>query len=83
MTTERERERTSIMTGFLAQNLHQDLVPSACEGKGSSSANCSSCESSKNLSFQLRGTQPLLTRIGKPTLEETTMYNIKSVETQK
>lgn len=77
-----EVETTSLRTGSLDQNLHQDPVPSACEGEGSGSANFSSCEASKNFSFQLRGTHPLLTRIGKPTLQEA-IHDIKIEETWK
>ena len=71
-----------MIIGSLDQNLHHDLVPSACEGEGSGSANCSSCEASKNFSFQLRGTHPLLTRIGELTLQEA-IHNMKIEKTRK
>jgi hypothetical protein len=82
MGKRKEVVTTSLLTGSLDQNLHQDLVPSACEGEGSGSANCSSCEASRNFSFQLRGTHPRLTRIGELTLQEAT-HNLKIEQTWK
>jgi len=69
-----------ITGGFLDHNLHQDVVSSVWEGEGNESAKISSCEASKNLSFQLRGTHPLLTKIGKLTLEEA-KHDIRIEET--
>jgi len=77
-----EIEKTSLLTGSLDQNLHHDLAPSACEGEGCGSSSCSSREASKNFSFQLRGTHPLLTRIGELTLQEA-IHNMKIEETRK
>lgn len=61
---------TCTIFGFLDQNLHQEYFPLSCAKEGAVLESCSSsCETSTDLSLQLRGTHPLLTRIGNCTLE--------------
>lgn len=68
---------TSTTLGFFNQNLHQDALSSSLTTVGVMLEGCSSsCESSEDLSFQLRGTHPLLTNIGGCELEE--VYLIRS-----
>lgn len=62
---------TSTTLGFFVQNLHQDALSSSLPILGVVLEGCaSSCESSEDFSFQLRGTHPLLTNIGGCELDE-------------
>lgn len=62
---------TSTFVGFFDQNLHQELLSLSLTYWGAFPEDCSpSFETSNDLSLQLRGTHPLLTKIADCKLVE-------------